>query len=116
MILNISGVCDEKEYSHRAGELLDEVGIPVSKRTYPVQNLSGGESQRVAIARAIASGSQIILADEPTGNLDPENSVRIMDIFSSLAHNYGKCVIIATHSEYVSSRSDLIYNIHQLVC
>lgn len=116
MILNISGACDEREYSHRADELLDEVGIPVGKRTYPVQNLSGGERQRVAIARAIASGSQIILADEPTGNLDPENSVRIMDMFSYLAHDHGKCVIIATHSEYVSNRCELIYNIHQLVC
>lgn len=114
MILDISKTAAMKDHRRRANELLDEVGIPQSRRAYPVQNLSGGERQRVTIARAIASGSDVILADEPTGNLDQENSARIMDIFLSLAHDNSKCVVIATHSGYVSGRCDVIYDMREL--
>ena len=74
------------------------------------QTLSGGEQQRVAIARAIASNAPIILADEPTGNLDSENSKKIVDLLKSLAHNNEKCVIIVTHAEDVASEADVRLN------
>lgn len=68
--------------------------------------LSGGEQQRVAIARALCSSSKVILADEPTGNLDNENSKRVMDILCSLAHEKYYCVIIVTHDTEVAAQAD----------
>lgn len=89
--------------------LLAGLGIDCDAATRSVTALSGGEQQRVAIARALAGNPHIILADEPTGNLDPENQQRIMDIFLSLAHEQGKCVIIASHSaEVVQSADDVL--------
>jgi len=108
-ILNVSGY--KGNYLHRADELLSEVDIPKEKRGYVVQNLSGGEQQRVAIARAIASNSEIILADEPTGNLDKTNSENIMQIFKNLMEKYSKCVIIVTHSDFIAEYADCVLNI-----
>lgn len=68
--------------------------------------LSGGEQQRVAIARALAMHTRILLADEPTGNLDSANSENIMKILCDLAHNENYCVIIVTHDETIASASD----------
>ncbi len=76
-------------------------------RRFPRQ-LSGGEQQRVAIARTLAQGCKIILADEPTGNLDSANSRNIVDIFCSLAHDDGCTVIIITHDMAVAERSDVV--------
>ncbi len=104
MVLNISGY--NGDYNKRADELLEEVGIPREKRKYVVQNLSGGEQQRVAIARSLASDPEIIIADEPTGNLDKENQTNIMEIFKDLAKKRGKCVIIVTHSDFVRQYAD----------
>ncbi len=104
--LHISGCSGDA--SARADALLDEVGIPVAKRNYIVQNLSGGEQQRIAIARALASDSGVILADEPTGNLDEDNKNNIMNIFRRLADEYGKCVIIVTHSNEIAESADQI--------
>ena len=72
--------------------------------------LSGGEQQRVAIARALASGTELILADEPTGNLDSENSRNIVDILLSLAHDEGRCVIVVTHDPEVAAAADVCLN------
>lgn len=95
--------------SEAALALLAGLGIDCDAATRSVTALSGGEQQRVAIARALAGNPHIILADEPTGNLDPENQQRIMDIFLSLAHEQGKCVIIASHSaEVVQSADDVL--------
>jgi len=107
--LHISGY--RGNYVERADVLLDEVGIPTIKRKYVVQNLSGGEQQRIAIARALASDSGVILADEPTGNLDEENKNNIMCIFRRLADEYEKCVIIVTHSQQVAAFVDFSLNI-----
>ena len=109
-ILNISGY--KGDYMKRADELLEEVGIPKEKRGYVVQNLSGGEQQRIAIARAIASNSEIILADEPTGNLDKTNGENVMQIFKNLMTKYNKCVIIVTHSDSVAEYADCVLNIN----
>jgi len=109
-ILNVSGY--KGDYMQRADELLEEVGIPKEKRKYVVQNLSGGEQQRVAIARAIASNSEVILADEPTGNLDKANGENVMNIFKNLMLKYNKCVIIVTHSDFIAYYADCVLNIN----
>lgn len=70
--------------------------------------LSGGEQQRVAIARALATNADLILADEPTGNLDKKNESAIMEIFKSIANDYDKCVIVVTHSKEVANYADSI--------
>ncbi len=70
--------------------------------------LSGGEQQRVAVARALVCGSEIILADEPTGNLDSENTKIIVELFQELAHREGRCVILVTHDPEVSQGADVI--------
>ena len=73
--------------------------------------LSGGEQQRVAIARALAAGSGLILADEPTGNLDGENSRNIFAILRELAHERQRCVIVVTHDMELAQRTDRIVRI-----
>lgn len=96
------------EAKRRAAELLNGVGIEAEKhRRYPA-NLSGGEQQRVAIARALSTGAGVLLADEPTGNLDETNSTQIMDLLLALAHNTGRCVIVVTHDLNLASRADHI--------
>jgi putative ABC transport system ATP-binding protein len=70
--------------------------------------LSGGEQQRVAIARALASDAKVILADEPTGNLDSENAKNIIKILKKLAHDKGKCVIVVTHDPNIADEADEI--------
>ncbi|MCL2363908.1 MAG: ABC transporter ATP-binding protein [Defluviitaleaceae bacterium] len=92
----------------RAKPLLESVGISEDKhRRYPA-NLSGGEQQRVAIARALSSGAKVILADEPTGNLDGANSDAVMDILRHLAHKQGYCVVIVTHNPEIAETADQI--------
>ncbi|SDZ48792.1 putative ABC transport system ATP-binding protein [Evansella caseinilytica] len=89
-----------------AYNLLDYIGIVKSKADRPVNKLSGGEQQRVAIARALATNVELILADEPTGNLDEEMEQEIVDIFKKLAHEHEKCVIVVTHSNEIAQQSD----------
>jgi putative ABC transport system ATP-binding protein len=73
--------------------------------------LSGGQQQRVAIARTLSYGPEIILADEPTGNLDKETQAEIIEIFKELAHKENKCIILVTHSKEVSEQSDVVYKL-----
>ncbi len=75
---------------------------------YPA-NLSGGEQQRVAIARALSSGAGIILADEPTGNLDTANGNQVMEILLRLAHEEGRCVIVVTHDMDIAAQADEVW-------
>ncbi|MEE3399118.1 MAG: ABC transporter ATP-binding protein [Eubacterium sp.] len=92
-------------------ELLKKVGLSEEEANRRVLKISGGQQQRVAIARAIAYEPKVVLADEPTGNLDPENQDAIMEIFKSLAHNDNKCVIIVTHSQDVAAQADEVYEL-----
>lgn len=92
----------------RAIEILKEMGLDETLFNRNINVLSGGEQQRVAIARAIAKNADIILADEPTGNLDPDTAKGIIDIFEALAHDKHKCVIVVTHSEDLAKQADKI--------
>ena len=88
-------------YKHnyqRSLELLNKLGIDRSKACRKVLKLSGGEQQRVAISRALAPNPELILADEPTGNLDSKTGDKIMEKFIDIAHNENRCIIIVTHS------------------
>lgn len=87
-------------------DLLAKVGIDPETAVRSVTALSGGEQQRIAIARALAGNPSFILADEPTGNLDPTNQEIILDIFLHLAHEQGRCVIIASHTAEVVKTAD----------
>lgn len=98
-----------KEARPRAGELLNKVGIGEEKwKRFPA-NLSGGEQQRVAIARSMASGARVLLADEPTGNLDGANSRNVVELLTKLAHEDGYCVVIVTHDSAIAEASDKVY-------
>lgn len=107
--MNISGV-NEKNKTGIARKLLSEVGIDEEKANRKILNLSGGEQQRIGISRAISHDADIIIADEPTGNLDSDTQNDILKIFASLAHEQNKCVIIVTHSKKVTTIADVIYN------
>lgn len=107
--MDISGT-KEKGKKAKAYELLQSVGLDKDEADRRILKLSGGQQQRVAIARALSYNPDIILADEPTGNLDGETQDEIMDIFRGLA-DQGKCVIIVTHSPEVAKRADQVYEI-----
>ncbi len=105
--MELSGV-EEKEARARAAVLLEKVGIaPEKQKRFPA-NLSGGEQQRVAIARTLSTGAPVLLADEPTGNLDGENTKIVMEILRRLAHEEGRCVIVVTHDPEVADTADLV--------
>lgn len=109
--MDISGCkMDGKEKRERALSLLSDVGLDEDEALRRVLKLSGGQQQRVAIARALSYDPDIILADEPTGNLDGETQEEIMQIFRSLA-KAGKCVIIVSHSPEVASACDERYEL-----
>ena len=110
--MNISKV-DEKDKKAYAYALLEKVGIDKETADRKILKLSGGEQQRVGIARALAHNPDIIIADEPTGNLDIDTESAILDILDNLAHEENKCVIIVTHSKKVSSAADEIWGIQK---
>ena len=98
-----------KEAAREAKANLKLVGLAEEKfKRYPA-NLSGGEQQRVAIARSLSSGARILLADEPTGNLDEENTKNIISIFRRLAHELGYCIIVVTHDNEIAAISDAVW-------
>ena len=88
-------------------DTLLELGLDESQIKRNVLQLSGGQQQRVAIARSLVSEAPVILADEPTGNLDPKTAGDIIEFLKSLAEKTGKCVIVVTHSKEVAQASDI---------
>ncbi len=94
-VLEATGWKDKEEIGFRIKEVLNDVGL-LQKEFVNPHELSGGEQQRIVIARALLNKPPVILADEPTGNLDPESSYQIMEILKNIANN-GSCVLIATH-------------------
>ena len=97
----------------KAEFLLSEVGLEKRLKSYPNQ-LSGGEQQRVAIARSLINDPKIILADEPTGNLDNDSSIKVMNIFNNLVSKYGCSIIIATHDLEIANLQDKVISIEEL--
>ena len=112
--MDISKVKSIDKYK-MAIELLKSVGLDEEKGKRRILKLSGGEQQRVAIARRLSYNPEIIIADEPTGNLDKDTEDEIMKILTDLAHKENKCVIIATHSNNIASKSDVIFEIKKSV-
>ena len=108
--MNISGVTGVDKRA-RALDLLKKVGISPSTASRKILKLSGGEQQRIGIARALAHDPILIIADEPTGNLDKDTEAKVLTIFESLAHDEGKCVIIVTHSKKVTTIADEIWSL-----
>ena len=110
--MDIAGV-KGKNKKARALELLESVGLDEEEASRRVLHLSGGQQQRVAIARALSYEAEIILADEPTGNLDEETQNDIMAIFKKLADD-GKCVILVSHSPAVAAMCDEKYELKRI--
>ncbi|MCI8379180.1 MAG: ATP-binding cassette domain-containing protein [Lachnospiraceae bacterium] len=89
--------------------ILERLGLTKEEAKRNVLKLSGGQQQRVAIARALASDASVILADEPTGNLDEDTAVEITNILKECSHQMNKCVIIVTHSNELAKQADVIF-------
>lgn len=94
-----------------AKELLAKVNIPSEAWKRNVLQLSGGQQQRVAIARALASDAKVLLADEPTGNLDEDTADEVIELLQRTAHELGKCVIVVTHSKKIADIADEVIQI-----
>ncbi|WP_245846153.1 ABC transporter ATP-binding protein [Longibacter salinarum] len=106
--LELAGRGDDKE---RAMDVLDRVGLADRADSFP-DLLSGGEQQRVALARALAADPLLILADEPTGNLDYETGEQVMDVLTELVRDYGKTILIATHDRTLIAEADRCLTLH----
>ncbi len=91
--------------------ILKRVGLTEEESKRNVLKLSGGQQQRVAIARALASDAKVILADEPTGNLDEETAAEITAILKECAHQMNKCVVIVTHSNELAKQADIVFRL-----
>lgn len=99
----------KKEAEIQSRKLLESLGIDKDKHKRYPGNVSGGEQQRVAIARALSTGAKVLLADEPTGNLDTTNGQRIVEILRKLAHEEGYCVVVVTHNPDIGQYGDSLY-------
>lgn len=108
MDISKSKIKDKKKLAH---ELMNQVGLDETLAKRRVLKLSGGEQQRIAIARSLSYNPSIIIADEPTGNLDKDTENEILKIFKDLAHKENKCVIIVTHSPNVCDLVDKVYEL-----
>lgn len=100
-----------KNKKEKALELMKSVGLSEEHAKRKILKLSGGEQQRIAIARSLSYNPKIIIADEPTGNLDKETENEILKIFERLAKKENKCIIIVTHSQNVCDNVDVIYEL-----
>jgi lipoprotein-releasing system ATP-binding protein len=105
----IAGV-NKKQALEKARELLSDVKLNDRTGHFPSQ-LSGGERQRVAVARSMVNDPDVILADEPTGNLDPDNSAMVAELLYAGAEKWGKTLIVVTHDEKVAARASIHYTL-----
>ncbi|MBI5652309.1 MAG: ABC transporter ATP-binding protein [Chloroflexi bacterium] len=101
---------NDRDARARADQLLDAVGLLDRANVFP-DKLSGGEQQRVAIARALCADPPIILADEPTGNLDADTGARVLDLLVRLARDRGKTLVMVTHSPDVAAMADRVFKL-----
>lgn len=93
--------------------ILERVGLSTEEAKRNVLKLSGGQQQRVAIARALASEAPVILADEPTGNLDEDTAAEITTILKDSAHQTDRCVVVVTHSDELAKQADVVYQLRK---
>ena len=93
--------------------ILERVGLTDEESKRNVLKLSGGQQQRVAIARALASDAKVILADEPTGNLDEDTAADITAILKECAHQMNKCVVVVTHSNELAKQADVVFRLRK---
>lgn len=100
-----------KHKKEKALELMKSVGLTKEHAKRKILKLSGGEQQRIAIARSLSYNPKIIVADEPTGNLDKDTENEILNIFKKLAHEENKCVIIVTHSQNICDNADVVFEL-----
>lgn len=100
-----------KNKKEKAIELMESVGLKKEYANRKILKLSGGEQQRIAIARSLSYNPKIIIADEPTGNLDKETENEILKIFKRLAEEENKCIIIVTHSKNICDNADIVYEL-----
>jgi len=112
MIPAYMGGMKKKAAMEKAEKLLEQVNLAERKNFFPAQ-LSGGERQRVAVARALINAPEVILADEPTGNLDERHSALVADILFDLADTFRTTLILVTHDHILSSRADLQYSLRK---
>lgn len=105
----------KKNHKEYALEMLAKVGIDEQMAKKNVQHLSGGQQQRVAIVRAMCCDARLVVADEPTGNLDEENSKEIIRLFKQLAHEQNKCVIVITHEKEIAQQCDVVLELKSKV-
>lgn len=112
-LLTAMAITDAQHAGDRdyARQILRDLGIGDAQMTRNVQHLSGGQQQRVAIARTMACDAQIVVADEPTGNLDEDNTHAVIEQFQKIAHDQQKCVIIVTHEPDVAALCDHQYRL-----
>ena len=110
---NVEVASDFDNRKEDPNKYLQKVGITEEEGKRLINKLSGGQQQRVAIARALASNSPIIMADEPTGNLDEDTEEKIIEIFKDLAHKDNKIVIIVTHSRQVAKKADKVLTLRR---
>jgi lipoprotein-releasing system ATP-binding protein len=101
---------DKVVANERAKSLLEAVGV-YERRHHKPSQLSGGERQRVAVARALMNRPELVLADEPTGNLDPDNGKRLIDLIHSVRKEYDQSFLIATHSRSLSAACDRVISL-----
>lgn len=112
LMMELAGWSDAARNEKLTGQLIDEVGLSEREDHLPSQ-LSGGEQQRVAIARALANDPQLILADEPTGNLDTRTGSEIIGLLQGLKKDRGKTVIIATHDDRIVQMADAVWRMEK---
>lgn len=107
--LELNGMNDAT-HRHRASTLLGQIGLVGRSKSFP-EHLSGGEQQRVAIARALIHDPLLVLADEPTGNLDAETSIQVLNFLISLPREAGKTLVVVTHSLEIANQADRILHL-----